>query len=123
MYHVLLSSSQLSITSPFNAMKIHSRLPVELMVIISEFLLGDGAFGTLASLNTTCHVVHQETAPVLNETLVLDSEKGWWNEEYQHEANDEVGTTEKIWSQTKYVIALSLKLDLRSSCWSIALDT
>lgn len=41
---------------------------MELVVIIAEFLIGDLCFGTVASLNATCQLVHQETMPVLYET-------------------------------------------------------
>lgn len=43
-------------------------LPVELLVIVAEFLAGDLCFGTAASLSATCRTVHQETLPVLFET-------------------------------------------------------
>lgn len=51
------------------------------MVVISEFLLGDNLFRTLANLNTTCHAIREETAPVLNETLLLDTGAGWPEED------------------------------------------
>lgn len=46
-------------------------LPVELIVRIGEFLAGDLCFGVLASLNTTCRTVHEETRSVLYHTMVL----------------------------------------------------
>jgi hypothetical protein len=63
-------------------MKDRAHLPVELMIIISEFLLGDSLFGTLANLNATCHAIHEETSPVLNETLVLDTVSSWRDEDH-----------------------------------------
>lgn len=45
--------------------KASPRLPVELLVIVEEFLVGDNSFGTAANLNLTCRLVYQETAPVL----------------------------------------------------------
>lgn len=74
------------------------------MVIISEFLLGNSLTGTLASLNATCHVIHQETAPVLNETLVLDVGIEWWNEVLQSE-DLQREPTRRLWQQIKYVDA------------------
>lgn len=73
------------------------------MVVISEFLLGDRLFRTLASLNRTCHAVQQETAPVLNETLVLDTGTGWWNDDnFRAEGNMTLDITGRIWKQTRY---------------------
>jgi hypothetical protein len=43
-------------------------LPVEILVIVADFLTGDLCFGTVANLNATCNIVHQETLPVLFET-------------------------------------------------------
>jgi hypothetical protein len=52
--------------------QIYPRLPMELIVTIAEFLIGDFAFGTTANLNLTCHTVREETLAVLYETLCLD---------------------------------------------------
>lgn len=43
--------------------------------MISEFLIGNFAFGTAANLNLTCHAVREETLPVLYETLCLDGRR------------------------------------------------
>jgi hypothetical protein len=40
--------------------------------VVVEFLVDQHAFGTAASLNRTSHSVHNETLPVLYETLILD---------------------------------------------------
>lgn len=52
--------------------RIHSRLPVELIVIIAEILIGDNAFGTTANLNLASRTIRQETLPLLYETVCLD---------------------------------------------------
>jgi hypothetical protein len=45
------------------------RIPVELVVLVAEFLLGDGGFGSAASLSVTCKVVREETRSALYETM------------------------------------------------------
>lgn len=45
-------------------------LPIEVLVMISEFLAGDDCLGTLADFNVASRVIHQETLPVLYETAV-----------------------------------------------------
>lgn len=50
-------------------------LPVELLVVVAEFLTGDLCFGTVANLNATCNIVHQETLPVLFETTFWSYER------------------------------------------------
>lgn len=45
-------------------------LPVEILVLIAEFLIGDNCFGTAAKLNATCQIVHRETLTVLYATLL-----------------------------------------------------
>jgi hypothetical protein len=40
-------------------------LPVELLVLIEEFLVGANCFRTAANLNETSRQVHQETLPAL----------------------------------------------------------
>lgn len=45
---------------------------MELLVTVTEFLVGDFAFGTAANLNVTSQAVRQETLPILYETLCLD---------------------------------------------------
>jgi hypothetical protein len=47
-------------------------LPVEILGIVAEHLIGQHAFGTAASLNRISRKVHHETLPVLYETLLLD---------------------------------------------------
>lgn len=43
-------------------------LPIELLVIVAEILAGDLCFGTLASFNATCQIVHAETTSILYES-------------------------------------------------------
>ncbi|KAJ9094249.1 hypothetical protein QFC21_006075 [Naganishia friedmannii] len=45
-------------------------LPLELLVIIAQFLAGSDQYATLASLNSTCKLVQAETLPVLYETFI-----------------------------------------------------
>jgi hypothetical protein len=52
------------------------QLPTELVAVIAEFLAGDLALGSLAQLNLTTRAIHQETLPVLFETVTFD--KKWW---------------------------------------------
>lgn len=52
------------------------QLPTELVVIIAEFLAVDLALGSLAQLNLATRTIHQETLPVLFETVAF--EKKWW---------------------------------------------
>jgi hypothetical protein len=40
--------------------------------VVAEFLAGAHCFGTLANLNIASHNVHDQTLPVLYETLLLD---------------------------------------------------
>jgi hypothetical protein len=51
-----------------------ARLPVELVVVVAEFLSRDLCFGSLANLNRTCRLVHAETLPALYEMMEWD---GW----------------------------------------------
>lgn len=46
------------------------RLPVELLTVIGEFLVGENSFRTAANLNIACWLVFRETAPVLNAVTV-----------------------------------------------------
>lgn len=47
-------------------------LPIELLGIVAEHLIGQHAFGTAGSLNRTSRAVHHETLPVLYETVFLE---------------------------------------------------
>jgi hypothetical protein len=47
-------------------------LPSEVLAVVAEFLAGECALGTLASLNVINHDIHEETLPVLFETVLLD---------------------------------------------------
>ncbi|KAJ9091790.1 hypothetical protein QFC21_007093 [Naganishia friedmannii] len=47
--------------------------PTEIYGIIGQFLAGDAAFGTLASLNTANHSIRDETLPMLYETVCFKS--------------------------------------------------
>jgi hypothetical protein len=56
---------------------MYPQLPVELLVIIAEFLISGFAFGTTAAFNQALHLVRNETLPVLYETVChefLDSQ-------------------------------------------------
>lgn len=46
-------------------------LPVELLVIVGQFLAGDRKLGTLASLNSASKPIQEETKAILYETLFL----------------------------------------------------
>jgi hypothetical protein len=54
------------------------QLPTELIVVIGEFLAGSFAYGSLANLNAATRAVHEETLPVLFDTVVWDDDKKWW---------------------------------------------
>lgn len=60
------------LTPGFPAQKTSRSLPAEVLAVVAEFLVGQHAFGTAASLNRTSHSVQDETLPVLYETLILD---------------------------------------------------
>jgi hypothetical protein len=47
------------------------QLPVELFAVITEFLIGDLAFGTAANLNVVSKAVRSETLPILYETVTV----------------------------------------------------
>ncbi|KAJ9113044.1 hypothetical protein QFC22_006140 [Naganishia vaughanmartiniae] len=49
-------------------------LPLELLVVIAQFLAGSDQYATLASLNSTCKLVRAETLPVLYETFIMPPE-------------------------------------------------
>jgi hypothetical protein len=53
-------------------LQVKARLPVKLIAIIAEHLIGDHAFGTTASLNLVSRAVRTETLPILFETLLLE---------------------------------------------------
>ena len=48
-----------------------ARLLGELLVVIGQFLAGAQCFSTLAALNVTRRSTHEETLPILYETLTL----------------------------------------------------
>jgi hypothetical protein len=48
----------------------HDILPMELIIIIAEFLAGSHALKSLASLNVANQEIHEELLPILYETLV-----------------------------------------------------
>jgi hypothetical protein len=47
-------------------------LPVELIGVVAEHLIGGCAFGIVAKLNRASKALHRETLPVLYETLFLE---------------------------------------------------
>lgn len=55
---------------------IKPTLPSEIYGVIAEFLAGMHAFGTLSRLNIVNHGVHEETLPVLFETVLMDKPPG-----------------------------------------------
>jgi hypothetical protein len=60
-----------TLLTPLSPMQNIPQLPVELLVIIAEHLIGMFAFGTTANLNVSCHSVYTETLPVLYETFFM----------------------------------------------------
>lgn len=48
-------------------------IPLDVFGVMSEFLAGDNAVGTLASLNLANRAIREETLPVLYETVLLDN--------------------------------------------------
>jgi hypothetical protein len=50
-------------------------IPLDVFGVISKFLAGDFAFGTLANLNVANHGIRDETFPILYETVCLDNIK------------------------------------------------
>jgi hypothetical protein len=46
-------------------------LPLEVIVLVGQFLAGQNSLATLASLTVTCKLLEQETTPVLYETVIL----------------------------------------------------
>ncbi|GHJ88589.1 hypothetical protein NliqN6_4991 [Naganishia liquefaciens] len=53
------------------------RLPLELISIICEFLSGDRALKTLASVNSSCSLFRSISMPILYETVYWDDETDW----------------------------------------------
>lgn len=47
-------------------------LPYDIFGVVAEFLVGKHLFGTLANLNIANHGIHEETLPVLYETVLQD---------------------------------------------------
>lgn len=60
------------------------QLPTELIVTIAEFLAGSFAYGSLAKLNLATRAVHEETLPVLFDTVVWETNRRWWIHEGGH---------------------------------------
>jgi hypothetical protein len=55
-------------------------LPIEILVVIGRFLAGQNSYKTLANLGMCCKLLDQETASTLYETVLLDSNRGWWKD-------------------------------------------
>jgi hypothetical protein len=53
------------------------RLPVELISIICEFVSGDRALATLASVNTSCSLFRSISMSILYETVFWDDKTDW----------------------------------------------
>lgn len=51
------------------------RLPFDIISVIARILENGKAAKTLAELNRTCRIVHQDTLPILYECLTLETEK------------------------------------------------
>ncbi|KAJ9092969.1 hypothetical protein QFC20_007237 [Naganishia adeliensis] len=73
--------------------------PAELLVMVSEFLAGDLCFGTIANLNAASWTVHQETLPVLYETMIWDYRKHFQPKLLQEGVGAESG-----WKYVKYFV-------------------
>lgn len=64
--HVLrLTSSTRSLSQP--------ELPADIYGLFAEFLAGSCSFAALASLNLVNRIIHNETLPVLYETVLQDT--------------------------------------------------
>jgi hypothetical protein len=50
-------------------------LPLEVILIVAQFLAGDHAFATLGALHSCSHALKEETSSVLYETIFLDNPK------------------------------------------------
>lgn len=61
----------LRLRSPSEEIQRSPRLPVEIFVLIAEFLRGDDCLATVANLNVTSRVVHRETASALYDTVYI----------------------------------------------------
>lgn len=61
-------------------------LPLEIFGLIAEHLTGDHAFGSAACVNLLSRAVHQETSPMLWESVYIDN-YDWGNWEDQLPAN------------------------------------
>lgn len=72
------------------------RLPTELIVTIAELLAGDLALGSVAKLNLACRAIHQETLPVLFDTVVWGKTNSQW---WIHRQ----GREPKGWKWTRFV--------------------
>jgi hypothetical protein len=47
-------------------------LPLEVIIIVAQFLAADHAFATLVALHSASHAMKEETPAILYETLFLD---------------------------------------------------
>jgi hypothetical protein len=76
------------------------RITLESIVYVARVLADRHHFGTLASLNITCRLLREETTPILERTLVLDGENGWWTGSYG--SFDDLGNPpHKAWPHTE----------------------
>ncbi|KAJ9094225.1 hypothetical protein QFC21_006051 [Naganishia friedmannii] len=64
------------------------QLPLEIHLLVAEFLAGDDAYGTLAGYTIACKILRQEMMPVLLETVVVTKAEWlrWDNGDYTPEA-------------------------------------
>jgi hypothetical protein len=53
-------------------MRSSPQVPVEIIGVIAEHLIGEFAFRTVARLNRASKAVHRETLPILYESLFLE---------------------------------------------------
>lgn len=54
------------------SMFVQAEIPLDVLGVVAEFVAGAHCFGTLANLNIANHDLHDQTLPVLSETLLLD---------------------------------------------------
>lgn len=63
---------------PVSSLQTAAKLPIELIISISEYLAGSHCYRSLAPLNVVSRAVHEETLPVMFETLIWDTREKWW---------------------------------------------
>lgn len=79
--------------------------PLELIVTVSEFLAGDDAFQTLASVNVASKSVKEATLPVLYHAVIWEDGKDHWS--YDDLAMVTSRYFPSGWQHTRYVYMAS----------------